>query len=92
MGIFGRLENTFVLGLLEAYWEAYEAVGLNLFADYDYLQHVWTYHQRMVEAICIADFQAGYEALIAHKDLLFHRPPPGPEDDRKGARINYTFE
>ena len=74
LGIFRRLQNPFVMGILEAYWEAYEAVGLNMFADYEYLQQVWGYHQRMVEAICAGDFDAGYQALVEHKDLLFHRP------------------
>jgi len=74
LAIFRRLENPFVLGILEAYWEAYEAVGLNLYADYDYLQRVWEYHQRMVEAICAGDAEAGYQALVEHKDLLYHRP------------------
>ncbi len=75
LSIFKRLENPFVTGILEAYWEAYEAVGLNVFAGgYEYLQEVWRYHQRMVEAICNGDIQAGYEALVAHTDLLYHRP------------------
>lgn len=72
--IFRRLNNPFVLGILEAYWEAYEAVGLNVYADYDYLQRVWGYHQQMVDAICTGDSQAGYRALMEHKDLLYHRP------------------
>jgi DNA-binding FadR family transcriptional regulator len=72
--IFSRLENTFVHGLLEAYWEAYEAVGLDLYADYNYLRQVWDYHQQMVDAICEGDFQRGYRALVEHRDLLFHRP------------------
>ncbi len=72
--IFRRLENPFVLGLLEAYWAAYEAVGLNLFADYRYLETVWTYHQQIVDAICTEDYEAGYQALVDHKDLLYHRP------------------
>ncbi len=73
--IYRRLENPFVTGILEAYWEAYEAVGLNVFAGgYDYLQEVWRYHQKMVEAVCIGDYKAGYEALIAHTDLLYQRP------------------
>ncbi len=71
--IYGRLGNHFVQGLLEAYWEIYEAVGLNLLADYDYLQQVWRYHQQMVDAICCGDEAAGYQALVNHKDLLFHR-------------------
>lgn len=72
--IFKRLENPFVLGLLEAYWEVYEAVGLNLYADYDYLKQVWNYHHKMVDSICNGDFITGYQAMIAHNDLLFHRP------------------
>jgi DNA-binding FadR family transcriptional regulator len=72
--IYSRLENPFVTGILEAYWEAYEAVGLNVFAgSYEYLQEVWQYHQKMVEAICDGNFEAGYEALVAHTDLLYHR-------------------
>ena len=63
-----------VTGILEAYWEAYEAVGLNVFAGgYEYLQEVWRYHQEMVEAICKGNDKAGYEALVAHTDLLYHR-------------------
>ena len=72
--IYKRLENPFVTGILEAYWEAYEAVGLNVFAGgYEYLQEVWKYHQHMVEAICSGNYKAGYEALVTHTDLLYHR-------------------
>ncbi len=73
--IYSRLDNPFVTGILEAYWEAYEAVGLNVFAGgYEYLEEVWQYHQKMVEAICSSDFEAGYRALVEHTDLLYHRP------------------
>jgi DNA-binding FadR family transcriptional regulator len=78
--IYRRLENPFVLGILEAYWEAYEAVGLNVYADYEYLQEVWSYHQKMVDAICRGDFELGYQALVEHKDLLYHRSVNEPED------------
>jgi DNA-binding FadR family transcriptional regulator len=74
MVIYGRLENPFVSGILEAYWDAYEAVGLNLYAGIEYLREVWGYHQRMVEAICAGDFDAGFQALVEHTDLLHHRP------------------
>jgi len=73
--IFSRLENPFVTGVLEAYWEAYEAVGLNVFVGgYEYLQEVWQYHQQMVESICNGKFEVGYEALVKHTDLLYQRP------------------
>jgi len=74
MALYRKLENPFVLGLLEAYWEAYEAVGLNLYADYSYLREVWTYHQEMVESIVAGDLKRGYQALVEHTGLLHNRP------------------
>jgi DNA-binding FadR family transcriptional regulator len=75
LAIFSRLDNPFVIGVLEAYWEAYEGVGLNVFVGgYEYLQEVWRYHQQMVESICNGNFDVGYEALVKHTDLLYHRP------------------
>jgi DNA-binding FadR family transcriptional regulator len=70
--IYKRLDNPFVSGILEAYWEAYEAVGLNLYAGYQYLEEVWTYHQQMVDGICSGDLDAGYQALVEHTDLIRH--------------------
>jgi DNA-binding FadR family transcriptional regulator len=72
--IFRKLDNPFVYGILVAYWQAYEKVGLNLYADYTYLEQVWIYHQQMVDAICSGEYEAGYQALIEHKDLLHFRP------------------
>lgn len=71
--IFSRLENVFVHGILESYWDIYEAVGLNVYEDRRYLERVWDYHQQMVESISQSDFLSGYQALIAHMDLLFQR-------------------
>jgi len=68
--IYGRLNNPFVTGILEAYWESYEAIGLNVFTDYNYLRGVWQYHEKMVNAICSGDFSSGYRALVEHTDLL----------------------
>jgi DNA-binding FadR family transcriptional regulator len=72
--IFSRLDNPFVTGLLEAYWDAYESVGLNVFVgDLHYLLQVWEYHKQITEAICNGDYKSGYEALVAHTDLLYQR-------------------
>lgn len=84
--IYIRLQNPFVLGLLEAYWDAYEAVGLSLYADYPYLQEVWVYHQQMVEAICTGDLEAGFKALVKHTDLFHHLPVPGEAGMKAVAR------
>jgi DNA-binding GntR family transcriptional regulator len=68
------LNNPFVTGILEAYWNAYESVGLNMYAgSINYLHKVWDYHNQMVESICNGNYPAGREALIAHTDLLTQR-------------------
>ncbi len=72
--IFRRLNNVFVQGILEAYWDAYESVGYSRYTDYTYLSKVWEYHQRIVDAICSGDYDAGYQALLEHTELLYHRP------------------
>jgi DNA-binding FadR family transcriptional regulator len=71
--IFQRLDNPFVLGLLEAYWDAYEFVELNTYADYSYLKKVWQYHDRIVEAICQRNYTLGKQLLLEHMQLLSSR-------------------
>lgn len=71
--IYKRLNNPFVLGLLEAYWEVYEAFGLNVYSDLAYHERVWDYHAKMVEAICNRNMSAGYDALMEHMDLIYQR-------------------
>ena len=74
MCVFKRLHNPFVIGLLEAYWDAYNAVELNRYADYDYLQRVWEYHQQILDAICAGDFDTAQQAYIEHTQLLRYQP------------------
>jgi DNA-binding FadR family transcriptional regulator len=73
LSIYKHLENPFVLGLLEAYWELYEAVGLSVYTDINYLEQVWQYHQKMVEEIQAGNFTAGYKVLVDHMNLLNQR-------------------
>ena len=73
LAIFRRLNNPFVLGLLEAYWDAYEAVELNTYADYLYLTAVWDYHRRIVDALLAGDFALGKQMLLDHMQLLSNR-------------------
>lgn len=71
--IFRRLENVFVTGLLEAYWDAYEAVGLDVYADMRYLKEVWRYHEQIAESISAGDVQSAQQFLKEHFDLLIDR-------------------
>ena len=79
MKVFCRLGNLFVTGLLEAYWDVYEQRGLDVYTNFDYLQRVWKYHEKMVESICSGEFASGYAALTEHMGLLFQRPKPLPQ-------------
>ena len=70
MTFYKRLNNVFVSGLLEAYWDAYEAVGLNVYADLDYLEQVWSYHDQLAEAAIQKDKERGLEILREHFNLM----------------------
>ena len=72
--IYKRLDNPFVRGLLETYWDAYEAEGLSVFADIDYLHEVWTYHEGIVNSIVSGDTDEAYRLLVQHTKLLQKRP------------------
>ena len=68
--IFRRLDNPFVQGLLEAYWEAYEAVELNVYTDINYLHRLWKYHALIIDGIINDDIESSLKALVEHTELL----------------------
>lgn len=70
LAFYRRLENVFVTGLLEAYWDAYEAVGLNVYTDFEYLEQVWTYHEELVEIAIAKDKARGRKILQEHFELM----------------------
>ncbi len=72
--VFKRLDNPFVMGILEAYWDAYNAVELNRYSDYSYLQQVWSYHERIFQAICDGDYDAAKVLFIEHTNLIRYQP------------------
>ena len=72
--IYSRLNNIFVKGILEAYWVIYEEAGLDVYTDITYLESVWNYHEKIVDAICAENYAVGYQALLDHLDLLQQRP------------------
>lgn len=87
--IFSRLDNLFVKGLLEAYWDAYEAARLNRYADYAYLQEVWGYHARIVDAICEERYDDGKELLLEHMTLLRQQRV---EKEKNGVGVSEDLE
>ena len=70
------VNNPFVHGVLEAYWDLYEAAGLDVYNNASYLYLVWDYHAEMVESIVKGEYQAGLNALKEHFNLISHRNKP----------------
>lgn len=93
---FKHLENPFVQGVIEAYWAAYKAFGLALYADLAYHREVWTYHAHMVECVARGDFEGGWQALKDHMDLLRYVPDQASEDDQRAlgetSAVYHVFE
>jgi len=99
LAFFKHLDNPFVQGLLEAYWAAYKAFGLALYADISYHHEVWDYHERMVECVAQGDFDGGHRALRQHMALLRYRPNQMPdiveelpESPERSSSIHHFFE
>lgn len=72
--MYKRLDNPFVVGLLEAYWDVYEASEFGRYQSYSYWHDVWTYHDQIVELIAIGDIEQGLQCLIDHFNLLKTTP------------------
>ena len=70
LGIFQHLNNHFVFSILESYWTLYQSSDLNIYMDQAYLELVWNYHQKIVDALKARDFDRGHEALLNHMDLV----------------------
>jgi DNA-binding FadR family transcriptional regulator len=71
--IYRRLDNPFITGILETYWDIYRSVGLDLYTDLSYLERVWNYHNLIVDSICQKDFEKGHHLMIEHMGLLDSR-------------------
>jgi DNA-binding FadR family transcriptional regulator len=68
--IFSRLDNPFVTGFLEAFWESYKKISQSVVNDLDYLVQIWDYHNQIVNAICDGDFEKSYHVMLFHMDFL----------------------
>lgn len=71
--LFSKIQNEYVQGLLKAYWDAYEAVGLNRYFEYSYYESMWDSHRAMVDAIREGRYEEGERELTEHFTLLQDR-------------------
>jgi DNA-binding GntR family transcriptional regulator len=71
--IYQGLNNVFLNGLLESYWDTYELVGLDVYMDLAYHESVWKYHENIVENLKQANFEAAYQLQLDHMELIYQR-------------------
>jgi len=72
--MYQGLENVFVYGILESFWDMYEMAGLNLYEDLEYLRNVWNYHEQIIDKIEKKDINKAYSTLVEHMELIHKRP------------------
>jgi DNA-binding FadR family transcriptional regulator len=73
LSIYKPMNNVFLQGLLESYWDMYESAGLNLYNNLGYLINVWEFHQKIVENIELKNYDTAYLLLITHIGLINER-------------------
>lgn len=57
--LFEKSGNQFVFGIVEAFWDTYEAVGLNIYTSYDWLEEKWGSYLAFANALARGDFSEG---------------------------------
>jgi DNA-binding FadR family transcriptional regulator len=71
--IYKHLNNQYLNGVLDAYWEVYHLSGLEVYPDISYIERVWQYHSRIVDQLQKKNFSEGLTLLVEHMDLLNQR-------------------
>ena len=62
--IYKNLNNQYLDGILDAFWEVYHLSGLEVYPDFTYVERVWQYHARIVEQLRNRNYSAGLSLLI----------------------------
>ena len=68
--IYRRLNNPFVTGLLEAYWDLYKAAGFEIYPDMEYVNRIWVYHRKTIELIKEHHYDLALQSLMEHMELI----------------------
>jgi len=78
MGMYKRLNNPFLMSILEVYWDLYRSTGLEIYTEVTYIDRVWQYHQRIVDAIRQGNAVLGQQILVEHMYLISQRERMAP--------------
>lgn len=83
LSIYRSLNNTFLNGILETYWQLSQETEFRMYSDQVYLENVWAYHKKIQRAIATKEYDLGYQALMTHFELV---------RTQKKAEITQRFE
>lgn len=70
LSIYRSLDNCFLNGLLEAYWQIYQETEVRVYSDKTYLESIWAYHRKIQQAIAAKEYDLGYQALMTHFEIV----------------------
>lgn len=76
--IYKNLNNPYLSGIFEAFWEVYRIAGLEIYPDITYAERVWQYHARIIEQIKIGNYSQGLKYLVEHMELVNQRVKEPP--------------
>lgn len=76
LAIYAGVDNIFVQGILEAFWDIYDAFGYSLYQDLEYHRTVWSFHGQIMDAIADGEFERGRALHLQHMALIPTRSQP----------------
>lgn len=71
--IYRHLNNQFLKGMLESYWDLYIDIGLGIYPDLTYATRVWQFHERIAEQLMAGNFAQGLRLLLEHMEMIEQR-------------------
>lgn len=71
--IYRHLNNQFLTGMLESYWDLYTEIGLGIYPDLNYATRVWQFHEQIVEQLKAGNFSQGLRLLLEHMEMIEQR-------------------
>lgn len=70
LSIYRPLNNVYLNGILESYWDLFHDSEIRLYNDQTSLENVWNYHQKIYQAIASKQYDVGYQALKTHFEIV----------------------
>lgn len=71
--IYRKLQNPYLNGMLEAFWDVYHSSGLEVYPDSAYVERIWQYHDRIIQEVKAKKYAQGLSLLLEHMEMVTQR-------------------